>query len=230
MKDLDIDLINIVLEDLDYLTQDWNQDIDDASLRRTSPILRSLLIEGQLLKISRMLNVDIKIMAPKISYFENDLDVSDVIFYQSGGAKYKGKQVSFTTQTNKVLSPEEIKLNYEKERKLIDKSYPVKLQKFMKQVSFIIEGTKINREEVIKYIANKKGGAHYDKNRTSKKSGSKGDLEKKFILLDTAFKHITVADKNSVYYELLSIGQRIVNSKDIQKIRRKIKYIKKQGS
>lgn len=45
---MDLDLARLVAEDLDYLTRDWNQDIDDASLRRSSPVLRALLVYGLL--------------------------------------------------------------------------------------------------------------------------------------------------------------------------------------
>lgn len=65
--DIDHRLISYVSEELDYLTNDWSQDIDDPSLRRSSTVLRSLLIEGQLMKVVNMLNEEISVMAPLIS-------------------------------------------------------------------------------------------------------------------------------------------------------------------
>lgn len=217
--DIDTELIAIVSEDLNYLTDEWNQDIDDASLRRASPALRSLLIEGQLLKVVNILNETVNIMAPEISKHEEELSDPSIVFYQSGGANYKGMKVQFMKQLNRAMSSEEIKESYEKQKDLIDQSYSVKLSKFMKQTSFMINGVKINREEVIKYIANKRGGAHYDRSRKTERTGSKGDLEKKFTLLDGIHDGLVMADKNSVYYELLSIGQRLIGSHDVQRIR-----------
>lgn len=217
--DIDNKLITIVSEDLDYLSEEWNQDIDDSSLRRASPVLRSLLIEGQLMKVANMLNETVSVMAPEISKNEEHLGDRSIVFYQSGGARYKGMQVQFAKQLNRAMSPEEIKESHEKQKNLIGQNYPVKLSKFMKQISFMINGVKINREEVVKYIANKRGGAHYDDSRNTEKSGSKGDLEKKFVLLDGIHDGMIMADKNSVYYELLSIGQRLVGSYDVQRIR-----------
>ena len=217
--DIDHKLISLVSEDLDYLTNDWSQDIDDPSLRRSSPVLRSLLIEGQLMKVVNMLNEEISIMAPLISKHDEALDDPSIVFYQSGGANHNGMEIQSMMLANKAMTAEEIKENYESQKELIGKNYLLKLSKFMKQVSFMINGTKINREEVIKYVANKRGGAHYDGSRNTEKPGSKGELEKKFILLDGVHEVIICADKNAVYYELLSIGQRLVMSHDVQRIR-----------
>lgn len=217
--EIDPELIRIVSEDLDYLNDEWSQDIDDASLRRSSPILRSLLIEGQLMKVVNMLNEQAMVMTPLISMNEDRLNDPSIVFYQSGGANYKGMEVQFVSYGNRALSPDEVKKVYEEQKELIGKNHPIKLTKFMKQVSFMINGTKINREEVVKYIANKRGGAHYDGSRNDQKSGSKGDLEKKFMLLDSIHDGTVMADKNAVYYELLSIGQRLIASNDVQRIR-----------
>lgn len=216
--ELDHDLIKIVLEDINYLTDEWSQDIDDPSLRRSSAVLRSLLIDGQLIKVANMLNEEISIMAPLISKYEDELNDPSIIFYQSGGAKYRKMEVQSLKQTNRVMTTDEIRKNFEKQKDIIGQNYSLKLTKFMKQVSFVINGTKINREEVIKYIVNKRGGAHFDSSRKTEKSGSRGELERKFTLLDVVHSGTIVADKNAVYYELLSIGQRLIGSQDIQQI------------
>jgi len=216
---IDDNLIKIVSEDLDYLSEEWNQDIDDASLRRASPILRSLLIEGQLMRVANMLNETVSVMAPEISKSDDHLNDNSIVFYQSGGANYKGMQVQFVSHLNRAKTPEEIKDSYEKQKALIGHNYSVKLSKFMMQISFMINGVKINREEVVKYIANKRGGAHYDVTRDTEKKGAKGALENKFVLLDKVHDGVMLADKNCVYYELLSIGQRLIGSNDVQRIR-----------
>jgi hypothetical protein len=79
---MDIDLIKIVSEDLDYLAEEWTQDIDDASLRRSSPVLRSLLIENQLMKVANMLGEEISVMAPCISKYDEHLNEPSIVFYQ----------------------------------------------------------------------------------------------------------------------------------------------------
>ena len=64
---MDLDLARLVAEDLDYLFRDWNQDIDDASLRRSSPVLRALLVDGLLAQAARQVGREIRVMAPAIS-------------------------------------------------------------------------------------------------------------------------------------------------------------------
>lgn len=212
------ELIRIVGEDLIYLKEEWNQDISDASLRRASPTMRNLLIEGNLLKVANLLNEQITVLAPEISRFESQLDDPYISFYQCGGAKYKGVTVQSMKMYSRALSGKEIKEDYERDKNSMDRSYAVKLSKFLKQCSFVIEGVKINREEVIKYLANKRGGAHYDPSRDIDKKGSKGELEQKYKLLDKVHDGMISCDKNAVYFELLSIGQRLVNSPDVQRI------------
>lgn len=213
------ELIIFVSEELSYLTDEWTQDIDDASLRRTSPVLRSLLIEGQLMKVANMLREKINIMAPLTSKYDNELDCSSIVYYQSGGAIYKGMKISSIKQISRAMTPEELRENCKNQEYRNDQSYSVKLTKFMKQISFVINGTKITRDEVIKYIANKKGGAHFDGSRGIEKSGQKGELERKYTLLDGIHDGTVVASKSKIYYELLSIGQRLIGSYDVQRVR-----------
>jgi len=75
----------------------------------------------------------------------------------------------------------------------------------------------VSRRELVQYVANKLGGTHIDTKRDFSKI-----KERKFALLDQVREMIRVADKNAIYYELLSIGQSLVQSDDIQTLRRKL--------
>lgn len=220
---MDQELLQIVLEDLEYLSSHWDQDIDDASLRRTSPVLRTLLIDGKLLAAAKEVGLDIRVLTPAITKAHTETEMKSMKFYQAGGAKYQGNIVQSFSIINRALSPEERKDRYEIEKKLIGKNYPVKLSEFLRQASFVVEGIIINREEVIKYVANKLGGAHYDSNRRSSPPGAPISLEDKYMLLDSIRNSTMVADKNAIYYELLSIGQRLVNNHDIQLLQKKLR-------
>lgn len=217
---MDIELARMVAEDLDYLTKDWNQDIDDASLRRSSPVLRSLLSDGMLAKIARAANKDIRIMAPILSKALTEEELNKTIFFQAGGAKYNGTEIQSFSINQGAKTLEEHKAAYDREKNVIGKSQPIKLGLFLQQTSFIIEGIFINRDEVIKYVANKLGGTHYD---PARKAGNA--LEEKYALLDTVRTKYKLADKNTIYYELLSIGQIVVNSRDIQTLRKHLKSV-----
>lgn len=214
---MDLELMRNVLADINYLNEEWNQDIDDQSLRRSSTVLRNLLIEDQLIKVASYLKEEISIMAPLVSKYEDQLNDPSIIYYQCGGAKFNGTEIFFIKISTRDMTPESIKADNEKQKDMDGRSYAIKLSKFMKQASFMIDKVRINREEVIKYIVNKKGGAHYDSSRKN------NDLERKYSLLDSIYSGIQMVDKNAVYYELLSIGQRLIGSVDVARVRQILK-------
>lgn len=218
---MDMELARIVVEDIDFLTREWSQDIDDASLRRASPILRSLLVEGHLGKIAHDCGRSLKILAPAINKVLGEAELQEKIYFQAGGAKYKGMEIQAMSLVNRAQSPQEIKANHERDKMVIGKSYPVKLKMYLRQPSFVVDGVLIYRDEVIKYVSNKLGGAHYDESRNTTSKGGVA-LEDKYTLLDKVRAGTIVADKNAVYYELLSIGQRVVNSRDVRHLQKQL--------
>jgi hypothetical protein len=70
----------------------------------------------------------------------------------------------------------------------------------------------VRRHLVIKYVANKLGGIHLDPKRDLKK-----DEEVGFSLLDQIADTYQVAGKQAIYFELLSIGQSISASPDVDR-------------
>lgn len=220
-----IDLARLVAEDLEFLFTEWNQDIDDASLRRSSPVLRSLLIEGLLGKAAHEAGKDLRIMTPAICRITTDVELRECKFYQAGGALYKGMMIQATSMVARAKSAAEIKASYERTKDVIGKNYPLKLRAYLRQTSIVVNGVLINREEIIKYVANKLGGAHYDSSRANHAPGKESSLEQKYALLDEVRSGIAVADKNAIYYELLSIGQRVVNSRDVGQLRKHLAHV-----
>jgi len=131
---------------------------------------------------------------------------------------YKGKYVQSMHIVKGQPKPNEIKERFERERRLVGKTRAVKLSKFLQETAFVISSVKINRAEVIKYVANVLGGVHHD----AKRKGT--PLGRKYALMDSVRKgELQVAGKDTIYYELLSIGQRLVKSQDVQKLMRHIK-------
>jgi len=220
---MDKDLLTVIVEDLEYVTREWNtKNISDTNLRHSSNILRRLLIEGDLFTVARLFGVKkLRILSSGEEYPSRD----GAVFHQSGGAKHNGIQVKSITFYDKALTDKEIKEMYQKEKQKIVKNSPISLSDFLKKPSITIQGIEINREEIIKYVTNKLGGAHYDSKR---KSGN--SLEEKYKLLDDHRNANKIAGKNAIYFELLSIGQKLVNNKDIQKLKKKIKNFLKRES
>jgi hypothetical protein len=222
MEKIDMDLLNNVLGDLNYLFKEWTKEIDDDSLRITSTILRRLLIDSNLSKSTRIDKRKIEIITPMICHIDGQRDFKNVEFYQCGGAKHKGAMIQSISIIPRVMSEEEISKKYQNEKDILNKNHPVKISAFLKQISFVIKGIKINREEVIKYVCHKLGGAHYDNERKSKKDVNDISLDHKYALMDSVHNSIKITEKNAIYYELLSIGRMIINSPDINKLRKDI--------
>ena len=219
---MDLELARVIGEDLNYMFTEWNQDISEASLRRSSPILRYLLVENKLHQIASDLGIDLRILAPDFHLTLNLETLKKYRYWQAGGARYNGTQIQLVGMLDGAMTDAEIANRaYEAGRAM--KSYPAKAKVFLRQPSFVVQGVVINREEVIKYVVNKLGGAHYDGERKPS-AGHDLSLDDKYILLDQvrAGKFMT-GGKDAIYHELLSIGQSVVNSRDVLAIRKKLK-------
>jgi hypothetical protein len=70
-------------------------------------------------------------------------------------------------------------------------------------------GKRFSRAQVVKYVANKLGGAHFDTRRGHRKE------DPDFILLDKVTPTVHLLDKPAIYFELLSIGQAVAGSHDL---------------
>jgi hypothetical protein len=221
---MDIELVRAVSEDLDYLFNEWNQDIDDASLRRNSTVLRFLLVYENLQKVANYVGREIRIMTPALCKFIKEEHLKNIDLYQAGGATYNGAQVMVSIVTYHLPSKEERDKIASWMHEDFEKICPVKISAYLTQISFGIEGTAINRAELIKYVANKLGAAHYDNSRDE--SGKDAALVRKYLLLDKVRKgQIKITDKNILYFELLSIGQRVVNSQDVRNLRKYLGHL-----
>lgn len=210
------DLIHIVLSDLEYLSKEGVLNIDDDSLRRTSPILRRLLIQNDLQKVWKELglNKEPRFKVPMLSKVLKEIPKNKVIFASAGGAKYNGLELIGVLVVDYVFTSEERKRLFSK---TIMKE-TLGLNAFVKSNSIIIEGREISRSTLIKYIANKLGGDHYDQRRVD------NDVDDGFVLLDkVTTEEYKLADKNAVYFEFLSLIQTLINSRDIAKLIKKYK-------
>ena len=213
---MDHDLIKTAAEDLLWLKTEWNKDIDDATLRIASPILYRLLTEALLARAAKEIGYGrLRIMVPE-SCRRAPLGDSEVVFWQSGGATHRGMFIETMTLRKGAMSRETIAKRAAELNKLSRTQYPQTIEVFLDSPAFIVAGTAISRRDVIGYVNNKKGGRHYD---TQRKDTVR---DARYRLLDTIGSEITVADKNAVYFEMLSIGQRLVNNRDIEKLIKKL--------
>lgn len=82
------------------------------------------------------------------------------------------------------------------------------LRNWLTSPSVIALGTPVRRLDIVKYVANKLGGVHFDEMRNPQKDAA-------FIALDRARAMVLQLSMDSVYFEILSMRQALTASKDI---------------
>lgn len=203
------DLIDVVVSDLIFLRKDWDEEVDDHSLRRSSPILRRLLVDNELQRAWKAAGFEKEPMI-ETSTLRPLLDEESLVnieFASAGGAKYRGMELRGMTHLNYSRSPEDIK-------KDSLRGVPMEtlgLIAFNKAPCVIVKGRIISRHVLIKYVSNKLGGAHHDIKR-------KATGEELLFSRLAKTQGIALAGKPAVYFELLSIGQTLSKSSDIGRL------------
>lgn len=210
-------LLEVVKSELTFLSEEWDQDITVDSLRRSSNVLRMLLVDQNLLKAWRDVEYagQPMIVAPTLEKRLSMTPLDSIIFATAGGARFKGQEIRNFFIRKGAATPEEIKKIAALDLGGTVASY--RLTDFVESTCMIVKGLIVSREELVKYVANKLGGTHIDTTRDLTKP-----LEQKYSYLDSIRETTKVADKNAIYYELLSVGQSLVKSEDIQRLREKL--------
>ena len=215
-KTNDFYFIKTVAEDLNYLMNKWNEEIDDISLRNTSGILRRLLSDSEGNNAYRIAWHKIDFLGmPRVTALDsdallfgdkNDSQINKIKIAVAGGAKYHGGIIQMFTMLNYAKTPTEVKKDYERQKFLMNNPREYQLKKYLKKTALVVDGIKFTNYDVIDYVTNKLGGVHIDLTRDRKK-------DDKFKSLDTNIQ-VKLLDKEYVYYQLLSIGQTIAESSD----------------
>lgn len=212
---MDHDSLIAVAEDLEYLSQ-WGSEITNAEIRRGTAILRRLLVEDAYgvawraigeLKQPILPAVDLSLLLGEHS--------NQVVYALAGGALFRGIHMAcmMLNKGNAALGgapPEPIRSNgYPFERMFA-------LSEYLSSLSGVVEGLSFNRREVIKYLANVKGGVHLSaqqRKAEEKLIARLGKIEKKFMVHNT----------DGLLVEAVAIGQALGNSFDaklfIEKVR-----------
>lgn len=210
MDQVSLERIRIVAEDLDYLRHEWDEEVDDGSLRRTSTVLRRLLVEGELLKAWRDLRMAKQpiVIAPSLEVWLGGIPYNRIAWATAGGAKYRGVEVAGAVEVHGDLPP-----TWHQRSSQSDPERSMSLKRFVESPCIVVRGQQVTRRDIIKYVANKLGGAHpIDTTRNPT-----NPQDQKYMLLDSIRDVYTVAEKESIYFELLSIGQCVVRAPDIRR-------------
>lgn len=190
-----------IREDLEWLADVWTTgDLDEPTLRRASPTLRKLLCDQQLVRAWNELGRERGVRKP----FEvNTLTLPRVrdpglLLLTVGGGRRRGLHVAgWAVGGEGTRLPPPIRET-------------VKLNRFVEGACIYWKGQYVSRADLIAFVANQLGGAHY------------GDIvrgaEKALHawLTDSQFPGISFADHSNrpgilglhpLYFELLTVGQ-----------------------
>jgi len=218
------EFLRVVAADLDYIIKEWGSEIDDDSLRRDCVILRRLLVEDNPGQAWRAVGFEKqpKILTPSLKTIG---DRKSADFTQAGGGRYGGveiRDVEFHSGSNPPgeYTKKGPGLYVKKELPSRMARKPLRLSDFLSSTCITVQGIELSRQDLIIYVANTLGGAHIDRERDFKKQPKR---VAKFKALDSILKTTETANKEAIYYELLSIGQSLTNSRDTHKLMKKIK-------
>ena len=131
---------------------------------------RNLLVEGKLLSTWRAIGLKDQpyILSPNLDYFFEYYSPETIVYSQTGSAKVTGGIVENIAMFNIEMSQEDAKFLHKLDQDGKGKQV-VKLTKFIDSTCIVINGYKINRKELITYVANKLGGTHFDQSRNLNK-------------------------------------------------------------
>ena len=92
---MDIKILKLVYEDLEFLRYEWDQSISDSSITRSSIVLRKLLIDNLLNKAWQETGIQgtPKIKTPTLEYLFKKYDRKEIRFAQAGGAVCNGMEI-----------------------------------------------------------------------------------------------------------------------------------------
>ncbi len=204
---MDKESLICVAEDLEYLKDQWGPDIQDPDIRRGSPVLRRLLVEGLYGQAWRAMDFDKQpnVIAVDIYNLVDPENLDDIVCIMAWGAHFRGLVMALPC-INKGNKPPELHTP-----PLRENGYPgeriFSLSEYIESVSGIAQGEVIKRREVIKYVANIKGGVHL----SQKRKRAEKTLVKK---LERFEKIINVHTSDGIFVEIVSIAQTIGNSDD----------------
>lgn len=204
--------LEIVAEDLEYIAS-WNPNTGTGDVRRGSAVLRRLLVEGVYSRAWRCCGEsgEPKLEAIDLGPIVNSPELPWIEIAVAGDTDYRSPPVTMIVM-EAGLNPDGSKSN--------SSARPVKrefgLAKFVQSPAGINKGKVFTRSDVIKYIANIKGGVHL----SGKQRQKERDLIKKMSKVEG---RITAAKTDGLLIELVAIAQAVGRSRDAQKF---ISYVR----
>ena len=201
---MQIDALATVIEDLEHFRDVWTGTLPDPDIRRGSASLRRLLIEGEYGAAWRALgrSREPTLPAPDLEAMLGSFDRAKVDCALAGGAEHGGIYAAGLCLVQGGVPPTPAK-----EAVLFDRPYS--LSQYLASACAYVTSTPITRRDLIKYMANVKGGVHLASNSHARKREK--ELISRVAALEGRVNHHS---KDGLYFELLSVGQFLGRSPD----------------
>lgn len=186
-----LDLFTIVMRDLAAVER-WSRASSNDELRLQSVILRRLLLDGLLGRAWRQagFNGEPKIQAKNLEWLDperSDVDYSNVLVAVMSTPYHLAESLELPS--------------------------PISLTDFLAGTLMVVNGEVVTRRLLVKYVANKLGGVHFDERRDDEE----GRVYRQLDSLSMA-----IYGKQEPFAQLLEIGLALVASDDIQNLKLKI--------
>jgi hypothetical protein len=237
-----------VAEDLEWLREEWCTLFappSNADLRRGSAALRRLLVDNvvQQAWLQYGFKGEPKVAGPDMHALaaHQGFELKHVSSMIAGGACLNGIETAmiggvraFNPKTGKGPDEDEgfaVKVTSivrdtrgPSEPNQLSKlvNHPWGLKKYLDAPAAIRVGSVISRREIIQYFANYAGGVHLDRGKQERRGKRREKTEINKIIGDLA-KKVRADTMEGLHFELLSIGQAIGKSNDLQKLAAKIR-------
>ena len=210
--------VRTIIEDLEHVREQCESRVGEPDVRRLSAVLRRLLIDSDLRKAWKLLGFEKepKLQAPTLGPLLKTYPLKRVLLAWAGGALAQG-QGSGNVKVAEMYSLEpESGVDVEDEPlPPMERPWPeLGLRRFMEEPSVIVRGKKIPRRVVLKFVANKMGGAHFDEDVGK---GSEAELYR--LLDEYAWLGQGLDGRPMLSCEVMSIAQALVESADLAQLR-----------
>ena len=194
------ELIAVVREDLDYLVTAWpSGEIRDDEIRRSSTVLRRLFTYHDLIKVWVTVVGKKDFLVPSSFVCVSDISrLREVNFATSSPAQNVGMKIFAAMEFNKIQDcPAPISIK--------DEVAPLK--RYLNQPACVISGVLIARDEIVQFVANKLGGAHFDSGRNKPNERS-----------IQAMTQYSISNRPALIHEMLSCGQVLAASESTKEL------------
>ncbi len=211
---MDIESLKYVAEDLSF-SSTWNGDMASEEIRRGSATLRRLLVEETYSTALRACGFEKEPKLIAIAW-ENMMSKEDTSLLEvalAGGVNTNGIDIALQVIFKNVSADWSPPIS-PNPQSLRENGYPgekiYNLSEYLKSPSGFVNGIPFSRRDVIKYIANVKGGVHLNPKQRKQE-------EKLVARIGKIDKRISIFGTDGLLVELVAIAKSIGDSDDAKR-------------